>query len=59
MIKYLIAILLIVSCLGCDNPYLNPDISKALTEKEQYKQLVEQNKTYERIAVALEKLADK
>lgn len=57
--KYLLVALLLFCLFGCDNAYLNPDVSKAVTERKQYDQLVEQNKTYERIAVALEKIAER
>ena len=54
-ILVLISSLLVVS--GCDNPVLFPETSKAITEKKQHTELQKQNELYERIAVALEKLA--
>ena len=57
--KILITILLCMGILGCSNPVLFPDSSKAITERKQYKEMVEQNKTFERIAIALEKIAEK
>ena len=59
--KQLVIILLLVSfmflIIGCSNPYLNPDISKALTEKEQFAELQKQNVLLERQTIALEKIA--
>jgi hypothetical protein len=62
--KYLIAIVIViilgagVSLVGCDDPYLNPEISTALTEKLQYEELKKQNEIYERIAKSLERIAE-
>ncbi len=57
--KILCLIILTFIVCGCSNPYFNPDTSKALTEISQAKELKEQGKTLERIAIALEKIAIK
>lgn len=56
--KYLM-IFLGLTCLltGCD--VVAPNISKAQTEKAQLREAREQNKYYERIAIALERIAAK
>ena len=63
--KYLIAFALF-STASCSNPYVNPATSKAISEEKQIELLIEQNKLLqsqnlqlERIAVALEKTANK
>lgn len=59
--KYLSATLLIAITLSCSNPYTNPETSKAISEKEQLKELQkqnilldQQNQYLKRIAEALE-----
>lgn len=45
---------ILVFYLGCSNPYVNPQTSKAISEARQIELLKEQNKLLERIAVAIE-----
>jgi len=42
-------------CGGC--AYFTPEVSKAITEGQQYEELKKQTALMERIAVALEKIA--
>ena len=49
----MIAMLFIGGCA-----YFFPDTSKALTEKDQYKVMLDQNQIQERQAKALERIAD-
>ena len=58
--RYITLIAAIAVCVmlsGCD--VVAPNISKAKTEKQQLKEIKTQNEYYERIANALEKMANK
>ena len=57
--KKLLVVVLMLLVSGCDNPVLNPDTSKAISEKRQVEILESQNIYYERIATALEKIANR
>ena len=53
----LLIIILLLLLSGCD--YFMSDVEKSKTEKKQYQELVEQNQHLDRIANALEKIANK
>jgi len=50
-----LVVLCLLLCGGC--AYFTPEVSKAITEGQQYEELKKQTALMERIAVALEKIA--
>ena len=54
LIFFLSGAMLVIVC-GC--AYFTPEVSKAITEGQQYEELKKQTALMERIAVALEKIA--
>ena len=53
----LICLVAVVLTGGCGNPYVNPEISKAITEKSQFAELQKQTKLMERQTKAIESIA--
>ncbi len=58
MKKYMLALLMVVVVSGCDNPYISPTTSKAVSEQKQLETEREQTEIDRDIAVQLKRIAD-
>lgn len=59
MIRLLVLATLAVGVVGCGNPYLDPQTSKAVSERDQLRESEKQTALMERQTIALEKIAER